>query len=525
MPAEMVVPAMSSQASGNPTVVFRTDASRSIGGGHVMRCLALADALRSEAAECSFACSRQTPASVPALVGSGYRCIELDEAADPEALSQAIPEGCDWLVVDHYGWNAAYEARCRPWARNILVIDDLANRPHDCDLLLDQTAGRAASAYSGLLPAAGDLLVGSQYALLRPEFAAARPGSLAHRKTIRLNRVLVSMGLSDPSNATETILLGIVESGLSLTVDVVLGPSAPGLPVVRSLVDRHRDAFILHVGTEAMAELMTGSDLCFGAAGSTAWERCCLGLPTVLTVIADNQREIAARLVDEGAVISLGPASELAPTDVAGMLRKLDCDPGALAELATRSAAICDGRGAQRVAMRIRPTRAAGGRPVWLRPTTPDDLEITYEWQAQPETRRFGRNNAIPSRTEHEAWFAARLKHPASLLSVIVCDGEAVGTLRLDRLDSLAYEISIVVSSSFYGRGIGLAALELARRLVPEARIKAEILAGNARSEALFTKAGYLPKGYGWRSVDPLVGNSKVCGDRGQRMQEMGRLQ
>jgi RimJ/RimL family protein N-acetyltransferase len=207
------------------------------------------------------------------------------------------------------------------------------------------------------------------------------------------------------------------------------------------------------------------------------------------------------------------------------MLRKLDCDPGALAELATRSAAICDGRGAQRVAMRIRPTRAAGGRPVWLRPTTPDDLEITYEWQAQPETRRFGRNNAIPSRTEHEAWFAARLKHPASLLSVIVCDGEAVGTLRLDRLDSLAYEISIVVSSSFYGRGIGLAALELARRLVPEARIKAEILAGNARSEALFTKAGYLPKGYGWRSVDPLVGNSKVCGDRGQRMQEMGRLQ
>jgi RimJ/RimL family protein N-acetyltransferase len=146
-----------------------------------------------------------------------------------------------------------------------------------------------------------------------------------------------------------------------------------------------------------------------------------------------------------------------------------------------------------------------GGKPVWLRPATPDDLEITYEWQTQPETRRFGRNSAAPTRVEHESWFSARLQDPASILNVIVCDGEAVGTLRLDRLDWLAYEISIVVSTSFYGRGIGLAALELARRLVPEARLKAEILPGNTRSEALFTKAGYLPTGYGWRSIDPFV--------------------
>jgi RimJ/RimL family protein N-acetyltransferase len=177
----------------------------------------------------------------------------------------------------------------------------------------------------------------------------------------------------------------------------------------------------------------------------------------------------------------------------------------ALAGLATRSAVICDGRGAQRIAMRIQPEKVVGGKPVWLRPATPDDLEITYEWQTQPETRRFGRNNAVPTRAEHESWFSARLQDPASILNVIVCDGEAVGTLRLDRLDWLAYEISIVVSTSFYGRGIGLAVLELARRLVPEARLKAEILPGNTRSEALFTKAGYLPTGYGWRSIDPFV--------------------
>jgi UDP-2,4-diacetamido-2,4,6-trideoxy-beta-L-altropyranose hydrolase len=496
---------MSSRTSSVPTVVFRTDASPYIGGGHVMRCLALANALRSGGAKCSFACSQQTPVSVPALVSSGHRYIELDDPADAETLCRALPGGCDWLVVDHYGWNAAHEARCRPWARNILVIDDLADRPHDCDLLLDQTAGRAVSAYGGLVPAASAVLVGSQYALLRPEFAAARPTSLARRTPNPLKRILVSLGLSDPLNATQTILQGIIESRLPLTVDVVLGPSAPGLSAVRSLVDRHRDAFVLHVGTEAMAELMTRADLCFGAAGSTSWERCCLGLPTVLTVIADNQREIAGRLVGEGAAISLGFASELTPAAVAGTLHKLNCDPMALAGLATRSAVICDGRGAQRIAMRIQPETVMGGKPVWLRPATPDDLEITYEWQTQPETRRFGRNNAVPTRAEHESWFSARLQDPASILNVIVCDGEAVGTLRLDRLDSLAYEISIVVSTSFYGRGIGLAALELARRLVPEARLKAEILPGNTRSEALFTKAGYLPTGYGWRSIDPFV--------------------
>jgi UDP-2,4-diacetamido-2,4,6-trideoxy-beta-L-altropyranose hydrolase len=277
------------------------------------------------------------------------------------------------------------------------------------------------------------------------------------------------------------------------------------LPAVRSLVDQHSRAFVLHVGSEAMAELMTRADLCFGAAGSTAWELCCLGLPTVLTVIADNQKEIAQRLVDEDAALSLGLASELAPTTVAGTLHKFDRGLVALAELTTRSAVICDGRGAQRVAMRIQPARVASEKPVWLRPATSDDLEITYEWQAQPETRRFGRNSAVPTRAEHESWFSARLQDPASILNVIICDGEAVGTLRLDRVDSLAYEISIVVGTAFYGRGIGLATLELARRLVPEARLKAEILPGNTRSEALFTRAGYLPRGYGWRSIDPCV--------------------
>jgi UDP-2,4-diacetamido-2,4,6-trideoxy-beta-L-altropyranose hydrolase len=500
------------------SVVFRTDASPYIGGGHVMRCLALANALRSGGAKCCFACSQQTPVSAPALLSSGHRYIELDDPADAETLCRAVSGGCDWLIVDHYGWNAAHEARCKPWARNILVIDDLADRLHDCDLLLDQTAGRAASAYGGLVPAASGVLAGSQYALLRPEFATARPTSLARRGSNPLKQVLVSLGLSDPLNATQTILEGIIESRLPLTVDVVLGPSAPGLQAVRSLVDRHGEAFVLHVGTEAMAELMTRADLCFGAAGSTSWERCCLGLPTVLTVIADNQREIARRLVGEGAAISLGFASELVPAAVAQTLRKLDCDAAALAELAKRSAIICDGRGAQRVAMRIQPETVVGGKSVWLRPATPDNLEITYEWQVQPDTRRFMRNKTPPTRQEHSLWFAARLGDPDCLFSIIVCDDQPVGSLRLDRVSARAFEISVVIGSAVRMQGIGLAALSLAARLVPDSELLAEVLPGNDGSEALFTKAGFVPRGYGWRHLPARASKTQSC-DSGKRVQ------
>jgi UDP-2,4-diacetamido-2,4,6-trideoxy-beta-L-altropyranose hydrolase len=218
-----------------------------------------------------------------------------------------------------------------------------------------------------------------------------------------------------------------------------------------------------------------------------------------LTMIADNQREIFRRLVDDGAAISLGLASKLSPTAVADTLRKLDCDPLALAELTARSGVICDGRGAQRVSMRIQPESAAGGKPVWLRPATPGDLRVTYEWQVQPETRRFMRNAASPTHREHALWFAARLSDQGCLFNIIVCDGQLAGSLRLDRVDDYAFEISIVVNPAFRARGIGLAALSLAARLVPEAELRAEVLVGNHGSEALFTKAGFMPEGYGWR--------------------------
>lgn len=486
-------------------MVFRADASPALGGGHVMRCLALADELQRLGSECVFASTAQTVATVPVLRQSGHRLVEVAAPLDAATLRKAVPDGCDWLVVDHYGWDASVESRCRSWAGHIFVIDDLANRPHDCDLLLDQTWGRTAAAYEGLIPAQSGRIVGSSYALLRPEFAAARPESLMRRtgSAPALNRVLVSVGLTDPANVTETVLRGILENGLDLTVDVVLGASAPKLASVQSIADRH-DTITLHVGTDAMAGLMARADLCFGAAGSTTWERCCLGLPSVMTVIADNQSEICAHLAEAGVAVSLGPASGVTSTIIADLLAEFGRDLNRLAVLAARSARICDGRGASRVAMRLQPERTAGGKAVWLRPAAEDDLEITYEWQVESETRRFMRSPVVPTHREHSLWFADRLNDKNCLLNIIVCENQPVGSLRLDYVAPRSFDISLVTGSAFRGRGIGLAALKLAGRLVSDCELRAEVLPGNIGSEQLFTKAGFMPKGYGWRSVPAL---------------------
>ena len=488
-------------------VVFRADASPAIGGGHVMRCITLADELRNLGAECCFGCAPRTLESVPALARSGHRYVELPDSLEAAALSTAFPGGCDWLVVDHYGWNAEMEAACRPWAKRIFVIDDLANRRHDCDLLLDQTLGRRASVYRDLVSHNCAIVVGSKYALLRPEFAERRLRSPIRKEPARARRVLVSMGLSDPANLTPIIMKGILQSGLALSVDVVLGPSAPGLPAVKKLIEQHRTMFTLHIGADAatLADLLVECDFGVGAGGSSAWERCCLGVPAIIVIVAENQREAAGELARVGAALLVGDVEQVSPTVIANAVKSFVRDSRLRAEISGQAVRVCDGRGVGRIAMRVFPARAANEKPVWLRPAASSDVETILAWQSQPETRRFGRTRTVPTAEEHAAWFSARLRNPSSLLSVIVLDGTDAGTLRLDRLDENSYEVSIVVSNQFHGQGVGLAALELARRLVPEAWLRAEILPGNIRSEALFTRAGYSPQGYGWRSIEPLV--------------------
>ncbi len=311
-------------------VVFRADASLQIGTGHVMRCLTLADALRQKGAQCTFVCRPNVGHLLGLVAQRGHKALALGEQqqnfngpADPahaawlgtswaddaeQTMHALLGQTVDWLVVDHYALDARWEEALRPQAQRIMAIDDLADRPHACDLLLDQNLGRTEADYGGLLKGKTTTLVGPQYALLRPEFAALRAQSLARRQNNPpLRRLLVTMGGVDKDNATGQVLAALQSCSLpaDLRVTVVMGPHAPWLAQVQAQVTQMPWPTEVLVGVDNMAQLMAESDLAIGAAGSTSWERCCLGLPTIQVVLAQNQEAIALALGRFGAALML----------------------------------------------------------------------------------------------------------------------------------------------------------------------------------------------------------------------------
>lgn len=364
---------------------FRADASLLMGSGHVMRCLTLADALTAQGAQCHFI-SREHPGHLLGLIRQrGFAVTALPAVIPPlSANNQNGSErptepvhgpwlGCDWqtdadqtrailaklkpdwLVVDHYALDQRWETTLRPNFQQLMVIDDLADRPHQCDLLLDQNLGRQPQEYANLVPAHCKLLTGPQYALLRPEFATLRAYSLQRRQQPVLKQVLITMGGVDQSNATGLVLQAL--KGCTLQQDcrisVVMGLQAPWVQQVRAQARDMPWATEVLVNISDMAQCMADSDLAIGAAGSTSWERCCLGLPTLMVVLADNQRLGAQALQEAQAALLIGGVSDIA------MQLPLAINASAsnyrLQEMSTAAAKITNGQGLVKVlkAMRV----------------------------------------------------------------------------------------------------------------------------------------------------------------------------
>lgn len=361
-----------------PRIAFRTDASLDIGTGHVMRCLTLADALRERGADCRFICRAHAGNLIDFIRDRGYTVVALSAASDDllpasvtadahalwlgtdwatDARQTAAALGdapLDWLIVDHYALDARWEHQLRPACRRLMVIDDLADRPHDCDLLLDQNLGRNASDYTQHVPRNCILLIGPHYALLRPEFAARRAQSLARRKKPPLKRLLITMGGVDKDNATGQLLDALKDCALpaECEITVVMGPHAPWFgPVSDTLRGLPYQARLL-VGVDNMAELMTQADLAIGAAGSTSWERCCLGLPTIMVVLADNQRALAAGLGKLGAAAVITDIQQIAG-DLPALIGSLIDRPESLMAMSQAAELLVDGAGADRIVLRL----------------------------------------------------------------------------------------------------------------------------------------------------------------------------
>ncbi len=340
-------------------VLFRTDASTEIGSGHVARCATLAQALAAAGHDIDFACR--------ALAGDLNRWLEAEgfhvrrlagpaagamaESEDAAATADAVGgRHYDWLIVDHYGLGTTWEQAMAATADRVFVIDDLG-RHHHCAALLDQNYRNPAHAlYGGRVPPQCELLLGAQFALLRPQFAALRPKSLSRRRD-GVSRIVVFMGGGDPANETCKVLDGIGHSDLlNLAVDVVIGSGNPHRRAVEGACAALAGT-TLHVQTNQMAQLMSEADCAIGAAGTTTWERCALGLPALVTMLAENQTAVGEAVHGAGAHRLLGWHRDVAAEHYAQALCALDAV--ALGRMSSAAAAICDGKGAARVAARL----------------------------------------------------------------------------------------------------------------------------------------------------------------------------
>jgi UDP-2,4-diacetamido-2,4,6-trideoxy-beta-L-altropyranose hydrolase len=343
---------------GAPHAVVRADASRVLGGGHVRRCLALAHALQEDGWGATFAVGPETLEAAPYLARSKSSSVPLSRGDEAEELCQMLPAGCDLLVIDHYALDASFERACRGWAKRILVIDDLADRPHYCDVLLDQTPGRGESAYAGLVPGDCELLLGAAYALLDARFHRARSD---RPRAGGVRRILVSFGAVDNAGATALALKALHAAGLDAAVDIVVGSATPGMAEIARLAAELSPAGRILTDVDDVAALMATADLAIGAGGVTALERCCLGLPSLLISVADNQRGMAEALAKAGAALAIGELSGLTAAALAQSLRELALDEERRQTMGNAARAVTDGLGAERTRDKL--IHAASRRP------------------------------------------------------------------------------------------------------------------------------------------------------------------
>ena len=365
-------------------VAFRADASLQMGSGHVMRCLTLADALKARGAHCHFISRAHPGHLLEAIHQRGYKVNSLvtpviRAQAATKTIAIDVPDiqqepahaawlgstwqtdaqetaailadlQPDWLVVDHYALDQYWEEVLAPHYRKLMVIDDLADRHHCCDLLLDQNLGRQPEHYAPWVPAHCQVLTGPQYALLRPEFAELRPYSLQRRQAQpALRQLLISMGGVDQPNATGQVLQALKTCALpaDCRITVVMGLTAPWLQNVRELAAQMPWPTEVVVNVNDMARRMVDSDLAIGAAGSTSWERCCLGLPTLMVVLAENQQAGAQALGAAHAARLIGSVSNIA-TQLPQALREL-FDSKHQMRMSLAASSITNGQGVEKI--------------------------------------------------------------------------------------------------------------------------------------------------------------------------------
>jgi UDP-2,4-diacetamido-2,4,6-trideoxy-beta-L-altropyranose hydrolase len=502
-------------------VLIRADASTLIGSGHVMRCLALAAQLKALGADLTFAC-RALPDTLQRLIAAQGHCLLMlpeAEATDGASaddtmiqragLAQAHAvraEGfCaqdiaelgaillhrprfDWIIVDHYQLDARWEMAARRWGWQLAAIDDLADRAHAVDLLLDQNLDASTARYAPRLQRSCRTLFGPRYALLREEFRRA-----ANPLRAEATRVVVNFGGMDAVGATLKAMHAL-EDLPGLQVDFVAGEGNPYWPQLQALSSGKAN-WQLHAHSPAFGQLMAAADVFVGAGGGTSWERAALGLPTICLAVADNQVANACALAEAGVHCYLGLCAEVTVAALRQVIVELLADVERRRQFAERGRRLVDGQGARRVAV------ALATACVQMRQVTIDDALQLYEGRNAPEVRRWSLQSRPIAWEEHLLWLGATLADPQRLLLLASAADGPIAVLRYDRQGARA-EVSIYLLAGRFGLGWGRVVLAsgeafVHRRWPAVEYLDAQVVAGNRASISLFQDAGYVQ--CGWR--------------------------
>lgn len=499
-------------------VAIRVDATAIIGTGHFMRCLTLSDELKKQGVRVRFV-SRNLPLHLRSLLeAKGMEFVALSNEIAPESpdelshsawlgtsqsqdanetLLAIADHAWDWMVVDHYALDARWESAMRKRAKQIMVIDDIADRQHDCDVLLDQNYySDMQTRYADKVPVHCRLLLGPRYALLREEFLKQREQVRSH--TGEVKRILMFFGGVDPGNYTGLAIEAL--AGLDIkgfVVDVVIGAQHPHRTEIEETCEVR--GYVCHVQTSRMAELMAAADLAIGAGGSATWERCCLGLPALSICTAENQRRQVADAAEAGMLYT--PSGE---GDLVNMLRRHVSsllENAALLKLISNAAMkAVDGCGALRVSGEIVPSgNRADAESVFVRSAVAEDAAVTWPWRNSEPTRRYFFDPSPVSLDTHVAWWNRSLVDPQRELLIGSIGGRPFGVIRFDFNEPMSAVISIYIDPDMTGKGRGkkllLAGLGWLRENYPATKsVSAEILPENAASVRAFQSAGFAEK-------------------------------
>lgn len=475
-------------------LLIRTDSTAKIGAGHIMRCIALAQAWQAEGGEVTFLSHCESTALRERIQSEGFHFIPVEEAHPlPGDIEQLLATATrrseiNWVVLDGYHFDPEYQKQIRDNGLRLLVIDDMNHLAHyHADIILNQNINGPVLKYSCTQDTTQ--LLGSRYVLLRREFISQQ---YHDKKTPELaENILVTMGGADPDNVTLKVIHALQQlNNHSLSVKTVIGPINPHYESIRNELSRSRFRHELLENVTDMPAAMAWADLAISSVGSTTWELLATGVPTVLIITAENQLLVTERLSRQGYCLNLGWNNELSVDVIATSLTALLQSRAKRAKMIQKGQNLIDFRGSARVVDEML------SYLIRVREVTTRDCRLLWEWANEPEVRRMSFNTEFIPFEDHKKWFDNKLSDPRCY-QYIAEDATSlpIGQVRFDLKGNEA-NIGISVASKIRDRGFGTRLLKKAlRKLTKHKTIKAVhayVRAENKSSVRVFEKAGFI---------------------------------